>query len=118
MQKKVKHVEPPVVVRPPKKPSLLRKASQLGATMIVARVAAATGNKGVLGLAAGVGAKRLIMRYPMGAMIVTGAYLARKLYKARQEIDQKRQPKLLTDQRRSTSSLRGRGGIKERPATP
>ena len=118
MPKTVRPEKPPVEARSRKKPGLLSKASRLGATMIVARVAAATGNKGVVGLAAGFGAKRLIMRYPLGAMIVTGAYLARKLYQARRDIDAKRGPKLLTDQRKSAPSPRSTGRVKERPASP
>ncbi|WHO38643.1 hypothetical protein PMI04_019220 [Sphingobium sp. AP49] len=80
-----------------RKAGLLKKAARLGATVVAARVAADTGKKGVIGLIAGAGAKRLIMRYPVGAMVVTGAYLAGKLYEAKREADRKMATKLLTD---------------------
>lgn len=80
-----------------RKSGMLKKAARLGATVIAARVAADTGKKGVIGLIAGAGAKRLIMRYPVGAMVVTGAYLAGKLYEAKREADRKMATKLLTD---------------------
>jgi hypothetical protein len=80
-----------------RKSSLFRKAARLGATVVAARVAADTGKKGVIGLIAGAGAKRLIMRYPVGAMVLTGAYLAGKLYEAKREADRKMATKLLTD---------------------
>lgn len=89
--------KPLVVVRPPRKAGLLRKAARVGATVVAARVAASTGKKGVVGLIAGMGAKRLIMRYPAGALMVTGAYMAGKLYEAKREMDRKRNPKLLSD---------------------
>ncbi|PZU53926.1 MAG: hypothetical protein DI554_19150 [Sphingobium sp.] len=69
-----------------RKSSLFRKAARLGATVVAARV-----------LIAGAGAKRLIMRYPVGAMVLTGAYLAGKLYEAKREADRKMATKLLTD---------------------
>ena len=81
---------PLVTVRSPKGPSLLRKVARVGATVVAARVAAATGKKGVFGLVAGMGAKRVIMRFPAGALFVTGAYMARKLYEAKREADRKR----------------------------
>ena len=59
---------PLVTIRPPRKAGLLRKAARVGATVVAARVAAATGKKGVVGLLAGAGAKRVIMRYPAGAL--------------------------------------------------
>jgi hypothetical protein len=68
-----------------RKSSLFRKAARLGATVVAARVAADTGKKGV------------IMRYPVGAMVLTGAYLAGKLYEAKREADRKMATKLLTD---------------------
>lgn len=89
---------PLITVRPPKKAGLLRKVARLGATVVAARVAAGTGKKGVVGLIAGAGAKRLIMRYPAGALFVTGAYMAGKLYEAKREAERKKTQKLLTDQ--------------------
>lgn len=89
--------QPLVTVRPPRKAGLLRKSARLGAAVIAARVAAATGKKGVVGLMAGAGAKRLIMRYPLGALFVTGAYLAGKAYEAKREVDRKRAVKALPD---------------------
>ncbi|MFC3443027.1 hypothetical protein ACFOKF_17795 [Sphingobium rhizovicinum] len=88
---------PLITVRPPKKRGLLRKAARVGATVVAARVAADTGKKGVIGLLAGAGAKRLIMRYPAGALLVTGAYMAGKLYEAKREADRKKALKLLPD---------------------
>lgn len=96
--------KPLVVVRPPRKAGLLRKAARVGATVVAARVAAGTGKKGVFGLIAGMGAKRLIMRYPAGALMVTGAYMAGKLYEAKRDMDSKRHPKLLPD--RSAEPIR------------
>src|SRR3546814_7617048 len=64
--------KPLIAVRPPRKAGLLRKAARVGATVVAARVAADTGKKGVIGLIAGMGAKRLIMRHPVGALFVTG----------------------------------------------
>lgn len=69
---------------------LLRKAAAIGATVIATRVAAETGKKGVIGLIAGMGAKQLIRRHPVGAMVVTGAYLAGRLYEAKRELDQRK----------------------------
>jgi hypothetical protein len=89
---------PLVTIRPPKKAGLLRKAARLGATVVAARVAAGTGKKGVFGILAGAGAKRLIMRYPAGALFVTGAYMAGKVYEARREAQRKKTQRLLTDQ--------------------
>jgi len=60
-------------------------------------VAADTGKKGVIGLLAGMGAKRLIMRHPMGTLFVTGAYMAGKVYEAKREADRKRVAKALPD---------------------
>ncbi|KAA9014636.1 hypothetical protein F4U96_15765 [Sphingobium limneticum] len=88
---------PLVTIRPPKKAGLLRKAARVGATVVAARVAAATGKKGVFGLIAGAGAKRIIMRYPAGALFVTGAYMAGKLYEAKREAERKKAIKLLPD---------------------
>lgn len=90
---------PLVTVRPPTKPGLLRKAARLGATVVAARVAAGTGGKGVVGLIAGAGAKRVIMRYPTGALFVAGAYMAGRLFEARRDAKAKREVKALTDQR-------------------
>ena len=95
--KKIRTDKPLVTVRPPRKAGLLRKSARLGATVVAARVAAATGKKGVFGLIAGAGAKRLIMRYPLGALFVTGAYLAGKVYEAKREMDRKRPTKALPD---------------------
>jgi hypothetical protein len=67
MFRKTVSEKPLVVVRPPRKRGLLAKASRVGATVVAARVAASTGKKGVFGLLAGMGAKRLIMRYPAGS---------------------------------------------------
>lgn len=86
-----------VTIRPPKKAGLLRKAARIGATVVAARVAAGTGKKGLFGLIAGAGAKRVIMRYPAGALFVTGAYMAGKLFEAKREVDRERTVKLLTD---------------------
>lgn len=90
---------PPALV-PPKshrKRGILRKAARVGATLVAARVAADTGKKGVIGLLAGAGAKRLILRYPAGAMFVTGAYMAGKLFEAKRAADAKKAQKLLPD---------------------
>jgi uncharacterized protein YjlB len=88
---------PLVTIRPPKRAGLLRKVARVGATVVAARVAADTGKKGVIGLLAGAGAKRLIMRYPAGALFVTGAYMAGKLYEAKREANRKRAIKALPD---------------------
>lgn len=96
---------PLVTVRPPRKAGLLRKTARVGATLVAARVAAATGKKGVLGLVAGAGAKRIIMRYPAGALFVTGAYLAGKLFEAKREADRKKATKLLPDRSATTVHL-------------
>lgn len=90
--------QPLIAVRPPRKGGLLKKAARVGATVIAARVAADTGKKGVIGLIAGIGAKRLIMRHPVGALVVTGAYMAGKVYEAKREVDRKRNAKALTDE--------------------
>ncbi|NIJ16759.1 hypothetical protein [Sphingobium vermicomposti] len=95
--KKKPSTQPLVTVRPPRKAGLLRKAARLGATIVAARVAAATGKKGVVGIVAGVGAKRVIMRHPLGALFVTGAYLAGKAYEAKREVDRKRSVRALPD---------------------
>ncbi|NWK96966.1 hypothetical protein DM806_15085 [Sphingobium lactosutens] len=97
MKKPLAPSAPLVTIRPPKKAGLLRKAARLGATIVAARVAAGTGKKGVVGLLAGAGAKRLIMRYPAGALFVTGAYMAGKLYEAKREADRKRAIKAIPD---------------------
>ncbi|QOT72082.1 hypothetical protein H5V43_02625 [Sphingobium fuliginis] len=89
--------QPLIAVRPPRKDGLLRKAARVGATVVAARVAADTGKKGVIGLLAGMGAKRLIMRHPMGTLFVTGAYMAGKVYEAKREADRKRKVKALPD---------------------
>lgn len=89
--------QPLIAVRPPRKAGLLKKAARVGATVVAARVAADTGKKGVIGLLAGMGAKRLIMRYPAGALFVTGAYMAGKIYEAKREADRKRKIKALPD---------------------
>ncbi|WP_176595311.1 MULTISPECIES: hypothetical protein [Sphingobium] len=89
--------KPLIAVRPPRKDGLLKKAARVGATVVAARVAADTGKKGVIGLLAGMGAKRLIMRYPAGALFVTGAYMAGKIYEAKREADRKRKTKALPD---------------------
>jgi hypothetical protein len=89
---------PLVTVRPPRKRSILSKAAQLGATVIAARVAASTGKKGILGLVAGAGAKRLIMRYPAGALFVGGAYLVGRIFETKREADRRKTQMLLTDQ--------------------
>ena len=95
--KKIAPDKPLVTVRPPRKAGLLRKTARLGAAVVAARVAASTGKKGVVGLVAGLGAKRLIMRYPLGALLVTGAYLAGKAYETKREVDRKRAVKALPD---------------------
>ena len=89
--------QPVIAVRPPRKDGLLRKVARVGATVVAARVAADTGKKGVIGLLAGMGAKRLIMRHPMGTLFVTGAYMAGKVYEAKREADRKRMAKALPD---------------------
>ncbi|AEG48011.1 hypothetical protein Sphch_0311 [Sphingobium chlorophenolicum L-1] len=89
--------QPIVAIRPPRKDGLLRKAARVGATVVAARVAADTGKKGVIGLLAGMGAKRLIMRFPAGALFVTGAYMAGKIYEAKRDADRKRKTKALPD---------------------
>ncbi|WP_257538375.1 hypothetical protein [Sphingobium sp. CFD-1] len=88
----------PASVKSPPKAGLLRKAARVGAILVGTRVAAETGKKGAVGLLAGMGAKRLILRYPMGAMFVTGAYLAGRLYEAKREVDRKRGVKALPDE--------------------
>lgn len=98
MKKSLTPSAPLVTVRPPRKRGLLRKAAQLGATVVAARVAAATGKKGIVGLVAGAGAKRVIMRYPAGALFVGGAYLAGRLLEGKREADRRKTQKLLTDQ--------------------
>lgn len=98
MKKRIPNA-PLVTVRPPKKPGLLRKAARLGATVVAARVAAGTGGKGIVGLVAGAGAKRIIMRYPVGALFVAGAYLAGRIFETNREAKAKREVKALTDQR-------------------
>lgn len=89
--------QPLVTIKPPRKAGLLRKAARAGATIVAARVAGGTGKKGVIGIIAGFGAKRLIMRHPVGALFVTGAYMAGKLYEAKREADRKRAAKALPD---------------------
>lgn len=95
--KKIASKQPLVTIRPPRKAGLLRKTARLGAAVVAARVAAATGKKGVVGLVAGIGAKRLIMRHPLGALFVTGAYLAGKAYETKRDLDSKRATKALPD---------------------
>jgi len=97
MKKPLAPKAPRVSVTAPKKTGLLRKAARVGATVVATRVAADTGKKGVVGLLAGMGAKRIIMRYPVGALVVTGAYMAGKLYEAKREVDRKRAIKALPD---------------------
>lgn len=93
MRKKKQNAAQAAPASAPKKPKghgLLRKAAGIGATVIAARVAAETGKKGVIGLIAGMGAKQLIRRHPVGAMVVTGAYLAGRLFEAKRELDQRK----------------------------
>ena len=106
MKKPLSPSAPLVTIRPPRKAGMLRKVARVGATVVAARVAAATGKKGVFGLIAGMGAKRVIMRFPAGALFVTGAYMAGKLYEAKKEADRKRNLKLLPD--RSNEPLPGK----------
>lgn len=96
---KTKKPYPPATpgAQPHRKRGLLRKVARMGATVVAARVAADTGKKGIVGLLAGAGAKRLIMRYPAGALFVTGAYMAGKLFEAKRAADRKKTQKLLTD---------------------
>lgn len=103
--KKKAPTAPLVTVRPPKKAGLLRKAARIGATLVATRVAASTGKKGAVGLLAGMGAKRVIMRYPMGALFVSGAYLAGRLFETKRELDRKKAIKLLPDQSASPIQL-------------
>ncbi|MDI1297136.1 MAG: hypothetical protein PSY12_14875 [bacterium] len=97
MTKLPKPTAPLVTIRPPAKAGLLRKAARVGAALVATRVAADTGKKGIVGLLAGMGAKRVIMRFPVGALFVTGAYMAGKVYEAKREADRKRNIKLLPD---------------------
>lgn len=97
MKKPLAPSAPLVTIRQPRKAGMLRKVARVGATVVAARVAAATGKKGVFGLIAGMGAKRVIMRFPAGALFVTGAYMAGKMYEAKREADRKRNLKLLPD---------------------
>lgn len=106
MKKPLSPSAPLVTIRPPRKAGMLRKVARVGATVVAARVAAATGKKGVFGLIAGMGAKRVIMRFPAGALFVTGAYMAGKMYEAKREADRKRNLKLLPD--RSNEPLPGK----------
>jgi hypothetical protein len=95
--KKKAPTAPLVTVRPPKKAGLLRKTARMGAAIVATRVAASTGKKGALGLLAGMGAKRIIMHYPMGALFVSGAYLAGRLLEARRDLDSKKAARLAPD---------------------
>lgn len=61
--------------------------TKLAATMIGTRIAADSGKSGLLGVAAGMLATRVIARSPMGAVLVGGSYLAHKLWKKKQEVD-------------------------------
>jgi hypothetical protein len=88
---------PPARAVARKKHRLIKAIARGGATIVAARVAADTGKKGIVGLVAGAGAKRLIMRYPAGALFVTGAYMAGKIFEAKRSVDAKRKQKLLTD---------------------
>lgn len=106
MKKPLAPSAPLVTIRPPRKAGMLRKVARVGATVVAARVAAATGKKGVFGLIAGMGAKRVIMRFPAGALFVTGAYMAGKMYEAKREADRKRNLKLVPD--RSNEALPGK----------
>lgn len=100
--KKKAPAAPLVTVRPPKKAGLLRKAARIGATLVATRVAASTGKKGAIGLLAGMGAKRIIMRFPVGALVVSGAYLAGTLFETKRELDRKKAAKLLPDRDATT----------------
>ena len=63
--------------------------TKIAATVVGARVAAATGKSGLLGVAAGALASRFITRSPMGALLIGGAYLGHKLWFKKQDIDAK-----------------------------
>jgi hypothetical protein len=96
--KKKAPTAPLAAARPQKKAGLLRKAARIGATLVATRVAASSGKKGAMGLLAGMGAKRIIMRYPMGALVVSGAYLAGRLFETKRDMDRKKAAKLLPEQ--------------------
>lgn len=112
--KKIAPSAPLVVVQPPKKAGLLRKAARIGATLVATRVAASTGKKGAIGLLAGMGAKRIIMRFPVGALVVTGAYLAGTLFETKRELDRKKAAKLLPDRSATTVRIEDARARKER----
>ncbi|MCI4591168.1 hypothetical protein MOK15_13835 [Sphingobium sp. BYY-5] len=98
MRKKIPTPAAPLVTTAPlKKAGLLRKVARAGAAVVAARVAADTGKKGVIGLLAGAGAKRFITRYPAGALFITGAYMAGKLFEAKRAADRKKALKRLPD---------------------
>ncbi|MDX3908338.1 MAG: hypothetical protein QHC67_00750 [Sphingobium sp.] len=61
--------------------------TKIAATVIGTRIAADSGKSGVLGVAAGMLATRVIARSPMGALLVGGTYVAHKLLTKKREID-------------------------------
>lgn len=71
--------------------------TKIAATLIGTRVAAATGKSGLLGVAAGALATRVITRSPMGALLIGGAYLGHKLWFKKQDIDAKGPHKTAVD---------------------
>lgn len=62
---------------------------KIATTMVGTRIAAETGKAGLLGVAAGMIATRVIARSPMGALALGGAYVAHKLFLKKREIDAK-----------------------------
>lgn len=63
--------------------------TKIAATVIGTRVAAATGKSGLLGVAAGALASRVITRSPVGALVIGGAYLGHKIWSKKKDIDAK-----------------------------
>ncbi|CAH0352043.1 hypothetical protein BH11PSE5_BH11PSE5_14210 [soil metagenome] len=64
---------------------MLRKVM---ASVIGTRIAADTGkSSGVLGVAAGLLATRVIARSPLGALVLGGGYIAHKMLQKKREID-------------------------------
>lgn len=62
---------------------------RLATTIVGTRIAAEAGKAGLMGVAVGMVATRLIARSPAGALFVGGAYLAHKTLKKMREIDRK-----------------------------
>lgn len=62
-------------------------STKAAATIIGTRIAADTGKSGLLGVAAGMLATRVIARSPVGALLVGGTYVAHKLLQKKREVD-------------------------------